>query len=85
MQDAGVVAADHPKLALAFFAAAPVSDAIVEAISDLVSDLAGRRPWVNGPPQFVDVEDATDPAGADESVRSVGGYIEVYSSWPSWG
>ena len=76
---------DHPQQTLAFFIEDDLSESAVAAMEQLVDHLREARPWVLGPPAFVDQVDEPTGPGADEPVRTVGGFSLIYSGLPPWG
>jgi hypothetical protein len=77
-----MLAPDHPKQRLLFFAAQDLDDSLRATIRGFVLRLALLRRWVNGPPRFVDShEESLDPASGDEPVVTVGGCIEICSAY----
>jgi hypothetical protein len=73
----------HAKQRLLFY----ISDAIdreddVAAMHDLVNQIAASREWVIGPPVFLNESEEDAEAG---SLRTVGGFLELYSTLPPWG
>ena len=72
-----------PKQRLLFY----ISDGIhheddVAAMERVISGVAASRGWVVGPPVFVNESVEDDEAG---SLRTVGGFIDMYSGLPPWG
>jgi hypothetical protein len=79
------ISPDHPKLELFFFVSQGVDERVRSDVKDFVSELAGSRSWLLGPPRFADSRDE-DPEETGEGplVDAVGGYIEIYSAYPPW-
>ena len=73
----------HAKQKLLFY----ISDDIdneedVLAMRDVVREVAASRKWVIAPPVFLNEVEEDDEAG---SLRTVGGFFELYSALPPWG
>jgi len=73
---------DHPKQKLLFFVAQGLDESVRAAVRNFVLRLASLRPWLNGPPRFVNVHEEVDPG--ETPIETVGGYLEIYSAWPPW-
>lgn len=77
------VAPNHPKQKLVFYISDDISNETdVVAMRDVVMELARSRSWVIGPPVFLD-ESEDDPEAGE--LRTVGGFIELFSALPPWG
>ncbi len=73
---------DHPKETLLFY----ISDDIVDEsnvalLKELIARLAQSRDWATSPPVFVDNEEDDSEPG---SLRTVGGFMELYSGRVPW-
>jgi len=75
---------NHPKQKLLFFVAQDLYSCIRANVRDfVVYRLASLRPWLLGPPQFVDsVEEPEEPSGGDTRVETLGAFLEIYSALP---
>ena len=74
---------NHPKQTLLFYISDDIDDENdVEAMKDAVGKLAASRSWVIRPPVFLNESEADAEAG---ELRTVGGFIEVFSALPPWG
>ena len=76
---------NHPKQRLLFFVAEDLDDATRGLVRDFVQRIASVRRWLNGPPRFVNsLEEPEDASRGDMPVKTVGGYLEIYSGIPPW-
>jgi hypothetical protein len=74
---------NHPTQRLLFYISDDVdNEADVLAMRDVVRQVAASRTWVIAPPVFLDDVEEDDEAG---SLRTVGGFFELYSALPPWG
>ncbi|MGP1384150.1 MAG: hypothetical protein ACTS2F_11370 [Thainema sp.] len=72
--------ADHPKQLLLFFIDSELNDTVVQKMRLLVEQLSEQHDWLIDKPTFCDESDT----GSDESIRTVGGFLEIYSALPPW-
>ncbi|OYY93467.1 MAG: hypothetical protein B7Y41_11975 [Hydrogenophilales bacterium 28-61-23] len=79
------IGSNHPKRTLLFFVAQDLDDVIRANIRNFVLKLASFRPWLNGPPRFVNSRDEPEnTSSGDMPVETLGGYLEIYSTLPPW-
>jgi hypothetical protein len=79
------ISANHPRQQLLFFVAQNVSDSIRAKVREFVLNLASLRPWLHGPPQFINEQDEPlDTSRGDMPVDTLGGCLEIYSALPPW-
>lgn len=78
--------ADHAKQELLFFVADDIDEAAAPEMQDLVADLAAKRRWSLGQPRFVDETDDSSTSSPDDlPIRTLGGVLQLYSTWPPEG
>lgn len=76
---------NHPIQSFLFYLSGDVDEVVVTNLRELIEQLAKKRRWTIRPPQFVDsTEEPADPS-RDESIRTVGAVLRVYSALPPWG
>lgn len=75
--------ANHPKQRLLFYMPGSQESECIEQLRSLVHRMAVQKSWTIAPPTFVDEVEAPDNP-TDDPVRTVGGFIEVYSALPPW-
>jgi hypothetical protein len=69
----------HPRQRLLFFVVSDIDETTRSAIRELVRELAASRPWVIGPPQYIDTREEPEDPTLDEPIETVGGFLEIYS------
>jgi hypothetical protein len=73
----GFMREDHPTDRLVATVEGPVPASVANSMRVLSQQLAGRRPWVLGPPELFDESDARDG-------RSLGFVLSIYTARPPW-
>ncbi|MCA9675559.1 MAG: hypothetical protein H6708_11360 [Kofleriaceae bacterium] len=77
------VSREHPTVNLLFAIEGEATQQERDAMRDAIGHLATTRHWTITPPAFVDEEEEATAPG-DTPIVTVGGVLEVYSSFPPW-
>jgi hypothetical protein len=71
-----------PMQRLLFYVVGDVDEVAREGVRRLIQHFGNARPWVVGPPRFVDHCDPAPAGSGDSDIQTVGGELEIYSARP---
>jgi hypothetical protein len=74
------ISSEHPRQKLLFYVVDGVDNIARDSVRAVIEELTHSRPWVIGPPQFVETRDPESPGSTVAPIETIGGELEIYSA-----